>query len=79
MNKVNKEALFQEAALVLEEETPPQSPTHPAAAGKTPTTNDCQADLQLATTVEWGSGVICIDCMPSQRIQVIPPLLCSAP
>ena len=63
MSKVSEEALFQEAAFVLEDETPPQSPTHPAAAGKTPTTDDHQADP--ATAVYGDSGVICVDCILS--------------
>ena len=70
MSKFNQEAFFQDAALVPEEETPLQSPTHPAAISKLPSTGDHQADL--ATTVDGGSGVLQIDSTPSQRIHVIP-------
>ena len=61
--------------MVLEDETPSQSSTRPAAAGKTLTTADCQADL--ATAVDGGSGIICVD-MPSQRIHVVPPITVAA-
>ena len=43
----------------------------PAAVGKTSTTDESQADL--ANTVDEGTGVICVDSIPSQRIHVVPP------
>ena len=48
------EALFWEAALVLEDLIPPQDNTLPTAAGKTPTTSVCEA--VLVTAVDGGSG-----------------------
>ena len=56
---------------LLEDDVPPNSATLPAAGGKTSTTDESQVDL--ATTVDGGTGVICIDSIPSQRIHVIPP------
>ena len=69
-SKLNNEAFFQEAALILEKETPLQSPTHPTAVSKPPSTDNHLADM--ATTVDRGSGVLQIDSMPSQRIHVVP-------
>ena len=55
MNSSEKQALFEEAALVLEDRSPPDlSPTHHTAAGKNPTTDNCQAEL--ATAVDGGKG-----------------------
>ena len=66
MDVDGKEALFQKAELVLQDKAPLQPPTPPAAVGKTRTIDSHYADL--ATIVDRGSGVICIDSMPSQRI-----------
>ena len=51
MSSFDKEALFEEAPLVLEDGSPPESPTRPAAAGKTPTTCTDDRQAHLATVV----------------------------
>ena len=65
------EALLREAALVLEDQVPPQDTTLPTAAGKTPTTSLYEA--ALTTAVDGGSGDVCIDGMPSQGLHVVSP------
>ena len=61
-----------------ENETPPLPPTLPTSVGKTPTTEDCPADLAAAIHVymyvDGCNGVICIDRMPSQWLHVIPTI-----
>ena len=72
MRKVIEEAHSQEAALVLEDKTPPQPPTQPAAAAKTPATHNHQADL--ATTVDGAVGLYALTLCLAKGY-MLPPLL----
>ena len=72
MNSVDEQALFEEAALVLEDGSPPESLTHPAVAGKTPTTDDHQADL--ATTVDGTQGLYALKVCLARGYMSFPPV-----
>ena len=71
MSSLSDETFLEEAARMLGDDIPPNNTTLPAAGGKTPTTDESQ--VELATAVDGGSGVIYADSMPSQRIHVVPP------
>ena len=71
------EALFAEAANILDSEAPSiqtNSGNTPPDTGKTPTTHVIHThEAALAAAVDGGRGVLCVDSMPSQGLHVIPP------